>query len=233
MTAMSITSRMSIAEVARRIPSAIEIFEKASIDYCCRGARSLDDAAADAGLMIVELIAQLSALRPIPDEEPLSRVARFLINDHQACIEDHMPALRRVIDKALTAHGTRAPELARIERLFSRFAAASTSHMLDEEVDLLPLVAQLERARDGEAPAPSMRISHRVLGEMVEHEHIHQQLRTMRELAAQAAPECCVVELRAALERFSRLIHFHMHVENNILYPRAIEIENQLRRQLA
>jgi regulator of cell morphogenesis and NO signaling len=165
---------------------------------------------------------------PEQSEAPLGAILRDLIDDHQRCIDSQIPGVRIAIEKAAAEYGEQS--LVRIERLFSRFAAVITSHMLNEERDLLPHIAQLESARNGSSAAPTLRISHRVLGELVEHERLHEQLLTMRLLAAEASAGSATIELRRKLALFARDVNCHMHIENNVLYPRAIEIENRLKR---
>jgi len=232
---MDIRPSSTLAEIARNVPASIEIFERAGIDYCCRGANTLQDAANDAGLSVPVVLEEIEAAKTAPSEyrdwsgETLTSMVEFLIADHKTTIEVAMPTVRRAIATAMARHGS-SPQLLRMERLFSRFASMSTGHMLNEERDLLPHVETLQLANDGSTAPPTLRISHRVLGEFVEHERIHEQLRTMRELALEAAPDCCTLALRQLLERFTRQVHHHVHLENNILYPRAIAIENQLRK---
>jgi len=217
---MQITSRVSVSEAARARDGALAVFDDAGIDYCCRGASSLEDAADDSGLDVGDLIAKLSSL-PEQSEPPLRAIVRELIEDHRRCIGNQIPEVRAAIEKA---------KLVRVERLFSRFAAVITAHMLNEERDLLPHIIQLEQAHNGSSAPPTLRISHRVLGELVEHERLHEQLLTMRLLAAEADDSPATIDVRRKLVVFMRDVNRHMHVENNVLYPRAIEIENRLKR---
>jgi regulator of cell morphogenesis and NO signaling len=217
---MQITARVSVSEAARARHGALGVFDEAGIDYCCRGAASLQDAADDAGLDVYDLIAKLSTLEE-QSEAPLNAIVRELIDDHRRCIGNQIPLVRAAIEKAM---------IVRIERLFSRFAATISGHMSSEERDLLPHIIQLELAENGSAPTPPLRISHRVLGELVEHERLHEQLITMRLLAAEATGTRATIELREKLATFMRDMNRHMHIENNVLYPRAIEIENRLKR---
>jgi len=224
-----LTLDVTVAEVARSIPRSIDLFEDAAIDYCCRGASSLADAAADSGLDPKEFLAAIAILPPAASDAPLSHIVDFLIRDHENCIEQQMPSLRAMIQQAVATHGATSPQLDRIARLFENFAATITSHMLNEECDILPHVERLEQAQNGAIQAPAVRIAQRVLAELVEHERAHGRLRTMSELALQAESDCCTIKLRRALRQFSRQLHYHVHLENNVLYPRAIAIENDLR----
>lgn len=203
------------------------MFDSVDIDYCCRGASSLEDAADDAGIDVEELIAKLGALTE-ESEPALGAIVRELIDDHRRCISHDIPEVRDAIDHARA--GNDEEPLVRVERLFSRFAATITAHMLTEERDLLPNVMQLQVAENGRGPAPMLRISHRVLGELVEHERLHEQLNTMRMLACETTASDATIDLRQKLTSFMHDVQRHMHLENNVLYPRAIDIENRLKR---
>jgi len=102
--------------------------------------------------------------------------------------------------------------------------------VLNEERDLFPFITELEAAISESMGPPRMRISQRVLRELVEHETFHERFRTLRELLDRLPANDTVDTLRRNLIQFSNEVHRHMHLENNVLYPRVIEIENGLRR---
>jgi regulator of cell morphogenesis and NO signaling len=114
--------------------------------------------------------------------------------------------------------------------IFAGYANSVIAHMLNEERDLFPCIQYLEDAANGAAGGPKPRIGQRVLREMVEHETFREKLRTMRELAWQLPPDEAVLELRGQLRACSRDVHQHIHLENNVLYPRAIALENAVKR---
>lgn len=226
---------MTLAEVARRRPRTIDVFEEAGIDYSCKGARSLADAAADAGLSPSDLIGRLCAAagRDADDRDwqnqSLVRLVRGLIEDHEVSIRASMPAVEHTIEEAIASHSANE-DLIRLRRLFSHFAADVAAHMLNEERDLFPCIERLEAAHHTLSAAPNIRIGQRVLGELIEHDRFREQLRTMRELALGVQLAEGTGTIAAELQRFSREVHRHMHIENNVLYPRAIALENELRR---
>lgn len=234
---MTFTPEVTLAEATRLLPEAVGVFEAAEIDYSCQGARSLADAAIDAGYRVDEIIARLESVHYDREAtnwffEPLPTLLRFLTNDHQTAVGGGVPALRILIDDAIAALGE-LPELQRIRNLFDHLAAALASHVLNEECELFPFISALDAANNDLAGPPHMRISQRVLRELVEHESFGDRLRTLRELAARLPAHESVSAFVDALRAFSNDVHRHMHLENNVLYPRAIEIENGLRRTAA
>lgn len=229
---MTLTPDLTLAEVARNLPQAVDIFENAGIDYSCRGARSLGEAAAGVGLSAEELIDEILAA-PVDSSidwtrRPLAELIRFLSEEHEGTIKTTLGWVREAINAAIeTCPG---PEAKRIATLFAGYSLGVTKHMLNEERDLFPLIERVETAASNTSAPPSTRMSQRVLREYVEHETFRERLRTMRELAWQLGNGPAAVELRARLRRCSREVHEHVHLENNILYPRAIEMENEVKR---
>lgn len=223
----AMTPELTVAEIARTMPQAVAVFEEAGIDYSCRGARSLAEAAAGVGFTAEEMAARIAGA-PCDaalnwNDKPLGELTRFLAADHEETIRTTLGALRQSIERC-------GPEARRIAVIFSDYATSVIAHMLNEERDLFPCIQYLEDAANGAGGGPRPRISQRVLREMVEHETFREKLRTMRELAWQLPANEAVLELRAQLRACSREVHQHIHLENNVLYPRAITLENAVKR---
>lgn len=223
-----LTSDMTLAEVARLVPQAMGVFEAAGIDYCCKGARPLADAAEDAGIAAEHLLLRIKTAPRDPsarnwNHEPLHALVRCLVGEHRQLIGHTLPSLQRLLSAAAISGDAR---ITRIARLFADFSERATEHMLIEERDLFPVVEQLE-ASSYSGTHPALRIGHRVLGELVEHEGFHERLRTIRELVSEMGEGCV---LAANFRDLAADIHRHIHLENNVLYPRAMALENELRR---
>ncbi len=231
------TREMTLAEATRLLPEAVAIFEQMEIDYSCQGQSSLTDAAHDAGYHVEEVIENLQSVRSSERstnwfQEPLPALIDFLTSDHRSTLGEHLPALRNRIESSIAAIGE-TPGLLRIRILFGHLANALSTHVLNEEHELFPFINHLDAANNDMLGAPRMRISQRVLRELVEHETFRDRLRTLRELAQRLPTHESVSAFRNDLHSFSTEVHRHMHLENNVLYPRAIEIENGLRRTAA
>jgi regulator of cell morphogenesis and NO signaling len=228
------TRETTLAESTRLRPEAVAIFEEMEIDYSCQGPRSLADAAHDAGYRVEELLGRLESARgpARPSDwfrEPLPALIDFLTSDHRTTLDNNLPALRRRIDEAIEEVGE-ITELRRIRALFRYLSTSLSTHVMNEERELFPFINSLLKAANG---SMKMRISQRVLRELVEHETFRDRLRTLRELAQRLPANDAVDALRKDLKSFSAEVNRHMHLENNVLYPRAIEIENGLRRPAA
>lgn len=223
-------AQRSVGDVADAFPQAVKVFDDAGIDYSCKGAQTLADAAVAAGYGVDELIAFIEET-PGPEDaiewsqRPLDELARYLAEDHADMAENIIPTLRELLESSARQH----PELTNIRRivtLFASLSAAITMHMVHEDRDLFSSLAVKKGGANG---LPNARLSQRVLRELVEHATFREELRTMRELCLLVRDDCAD-EIFCALTEFSRTVHYHMHLENNILYPRAIDLENQLRR---
>lgn len=230
--ATSSTNR-TLSDLMREMPQAAQVFEDAEIDYSCRGAKTLAEAARDAGYKAEEILARLESANEAGAvdwfHKPLSQLVAFLVSDHVKTITVRAPAIREAIERAVDIYGE-IETLRRIRTIFSDIITTIGTHVLKEERELFPCIHDLERAKTGESKPPTNRLGPRVLHELVEHETFNERSRTLQVLAQQLPEDVVVMFLRKELRTFARELHIHMHLENNVLYPRSIEIENELRR---
>jgi len=219
-------SERPVAAVLQMFPHAADVLEDAGIQFCCHGAKPLNEAAASAGYSVDELLAMIEA-RPLPpdivdwSQRPLPELTEFLTADHKDLALRRLPRMRDVIEREIAMH-PHVPRLRRIRMLLADLSAMLTTHMAHEERDLFPWIAAADRG------VCLIRLGQRVLREHVEHRIVCERLRTMTELSARLQLQDG--DLFRELQELSRPIHLHIHLENNVLYPRAIEVENRLRR---
>jgi len=219
-------SERPVAAVLQMFPHAADVLEDAGIQFCCHGAKPLNEAAASAGYSVDELLAMMEA-RPLPpdivdwSQRPLPELTEFLTADHKDLALRRLPRMRDVIEREIAMH-PHVPRLRRIRMLLADLSAMLTTHMAHEERDLFPWIAAADRG------VRLIRLGQRVLREHVEHRIVCERLRTMTELSARLQLQDG--DLFRELQELSRPIHLHIHLENNVLYPRAIEVENRLRR---
>lgn len=224
---------MTLAEVLRVKRGATMLFDDIGVDYACGGGTSVKTAAAAIGLTANELVGLLRASdgRTGTDwyKESLADLTRHLATDHRSLNVGLLPRVRAALDAAVECHGHLAL-LNRMGELVDSLAEVLAEHAMSEERELFPIVVRLEAAAAStEVEAPHTRISPRVLREFVEHETIRDRVHTVRDLAADLLLDCDVHVLASHLRTFQHHLHEHMHLENNVLYPRAIAIENGLR----
>jgi regulator of cell morphogenesis and NO signaling len=228
------TPDLTLSEVIRRLPEAVNVFEETEIDYSCQGARSLADAAKDGGYGAEDLIARLETARRRNNakdwfEESLTDLLQYLTGDHRITLDDRIPTIQSEIERVIGSLGE-VEEIQRIRILFSHLSESLSTHVMNEERELFPFITDLDAAVSESMGPPRMRISQRVLRELLEHETFRDRFRTLRELAERLPDNEVVDALRRDLKLFSNEVQRHMHLENNVLYPRAIDIENGLRR---
>ena len=216
-----------VADVLQTFPQAADVFEDAGIQFCCHGAKPLSDAAAAAGYTVDELLSIIEA-KPIPADavdwsvRPFAELTEYLAADHKDLALRRIPRLRDVVEREIATH-PHVPRLRRIRLLLADLTSMITTHMAHEERDLFPWIASAERPG-----VRLIRFGQRVLREHIEHRVVCERLRTMIELSSRLQLQNG--DLYRELQDFARPIHLHIHLENNVLYPRAIEVENRLRR---
>jgi len=224
---------MTLSEVLRVKRAATTLFDDIGIDYACGGRTSVKTAAAAIGLTANELVGLLRASERKTGTDwyaaPLADLTRHLAHDHQSLNIGLLPRVRAALDAAVECHGHLAL-LNRMNELVDSLSQLLVEHATAEERELFPMVVRLEAAAGSrDVEAPHSRISPRVLREFVEHETIRDRVHTVLDLAGDLLLECDVHVLAKHLRTFQHHLHEHMHLENNVLYPRAIAIENGLR----
>jgi len=238
---MTITAEKTVKELALESLSATRVFEKLGIDYCCGGKLSLERAcqaanvpfeqAVDA-LEMAELAAQASSKERNWAEAPLTELIAHIRNTHHKYTRDEIARLSPLADKVCRVHGAKHPELAEIRATFQALSAELTTHLMKEEMMLFPYIERMEEAlaaKDPMLPSPFGSVSNPVAMMMHEHDDAGSALRDLRRASNDFTPppEACVSyqTLYKALAEFESDLHRHIHLENNILFPRAVAME--------
>jgi regulator of cell morphogenesis and NO signaling len=222
-------------------PSATRVFEKLGIDYCCGGNRSLEEACSTANLSADEVLDSLEAAeraaQPTQQDrdwqtEPLAELIAHINNTHHKYTREEIARLGPLFDKVCSVHGENHSELTHMRATFRGLAQELTMHMMKEEMVLFPYVVRMEEAViQGEPvlPPPFGTVENPVAMMMHEHDSAGEALRSMRQASAgyNPPPDACVSyqTLYQALAGFEADLHQHIHLENNILFPRAIAME--------
>lgn len=238
---MTTTAERTVRELALENSNATRVFERLGIDYCCGGSKSLREACSAANLDIEQVSNSLRAAdhraeAATSDRDwlntSLAELIEHIQNTHHVFTRDEIARLTALLDKVCSVHGQRHPELLEIQESFSNLSHELTLHMLKEERILFPYVLGMESAfthRNRLPVAPFGRVQNPVA--MMEHEHdsAGNALCAMREAShGYTVPvDACVSyqTLYSALASFEADLHQHIHLENNILFPRAIAME--------
>lgn len=227
-----LTQSTTLVDAIRLRPQSLTVLEDLGIDYACSGATTIQAAATSVGLTAPELLAMLTANADQAARDwnatALSELTRFLTDDHRYILAELLPHLRESIATAMEMHGP-LPLLRRMFELENHLRESIAVHAGSEEDELFPIVEGLEAAAASHGTQPSLRIAARVLREVIEHESLRDRLHALRDLANELLLCCEVPAVNLALRALQKQLHQHMHIENNVLYPRAIAIENGLR----
>jgi len=228
------TNTKSIGELALEIPHAIAVLEKWKIDYCCQGRRSVAEACADAGVTTSELM-QAIGTTPVVDDarnwsgESLETLQQYIIDTHHVFTRQAMETVNVLSEKVARRHGPGHPEVLRVRELVVALINDLEPHMMKEEIVLFPYVAAMERGEPAQHCFGTVKNPVRMM--MMEHDAVGGLLRDLREATGDyALPDDACLSFRALYERLIELeedLHKHIHLENNVHFPRAIAMEEQ------
>jgi regulator of cell morphogenesis and NO signaling len=241
---MSLDATRTVREFATEIPGATRTFEKLGIDYCCGGAKSLRDACAHAQLPVDDVLRALEqgsnfklasdAAAPDFSGARLGDLVEHIVTKHHAFVKQELPRIHQLLNKVVSVHGKRRPELGKMQPVFEHMSAELISHMAKEERVLFPYIVALEEAIADGTPVP--RPAFGTVGNPIhmmelEHDSAGADLKEISALSSGYNPpdDACFSykTLYAALKEFEADLHQHVHLENNILFPQAIALEHQ------
>jgi regulator of cell morphogenesis and NO signaling len=237
-----INTGMTVREVAMELPQSTRLFEKLRIDYCCGGSRPLSEACASAGVDVGEVMEMLADVTQSKDttapdfqNTSLPELITHILDTHHVFTKSEMERLQSLTDKVLGAHGGNHPELIHLSELWQRLCADLKPHMFKEEQVLFPYMIALAQAADHKwaAPfAPFGTVNNPISMMMREHDTAGEIVRELRALTSdyKAPADACISyqTLYQALENFEKDLHQHIHLENNILFPKALAMESTL-----
>ena len=236
---MPLNATQTVRELAAELPNAARVFEKLGIDYCCGGARSLEEACAAAKLPVDQVLQSLQTetASPSPTDwnvASLADVIEHIVATHHGYVKSETPRLEQLIAKVVSVHGKNHSELLKVQASFRGLAEELAHHMMKEEQILFPYVVEMERTATAHRPIrPPMfgTVRNPVHMMMMEHDSAGAALHAIREATSgfAAPPDACVSynALYRALQEFEADLHQHIHLENNILFPRAVEMEQR------
>jgi len=229
----------TVREIALQQPTAIRVFEQFGIDYCCGGRKPLAEACATANLKIDMVIAALEAAENKPEAEvegwagrPLESLASHIMATHHVYVKRELPRLAELAQKVVNRHGSTQPELPMIATTLMRLDEELTQHLAKEEAILFPYIAALEQSISTGSAKPDScfgTIANPIAMMTQEHDAAGVLLAEIRRLSGNfTTPVGACPTFHAffdGLKEFELDLHQHIHLENNILFPRAIALE--------
>jgi regulator of cell morphogenesis and NO signaling len=220
---------------------AASVFQRHRIDFCCGGDRPVGEACRQQGVDERALVEELEAVTSTPGDVPrfnawdLDFLAAYIVTNHHAYVRRAVETIGAHTQKVASVHGDRHPETLEIARHFAAVAEEMTQHMLKEERMLFPYVTSLAEAARSSRPAPSApfgTVANPIRMMEMEHRAAGDALAAIRRLSRDFAPPddaCTTYRVTyKELEEFETDLHRHVHLENNVLFPKALELERAL-----
>jgi regulator of cell morphogenesis and NO signaling len=227
-----IDTKTQVAKIAREHPSTVRVFQRHGIDFCCGGKRPLDVVCHERGIAPDLLLGELSEACREPgetdawDRAPLRELIAHIVSRYHGAVRRELPILVQLADKVAGCHGEHHPELAEVRDLLVALHEEMLTHMGKEEQILFPLIERLE---DG-SQVLAFPLDGPVAAMEDDHEQVARILARIRSLTSDFTPptDACnsfrgLYQGAADLEADT---HVHIHLENNVLFPRAQELED-------
>jgi regulator of cell morphogenesis and NO signaling len=229
----------TLAQIVTEKHQAATVFEKYHLDFCCKGKRPLSDALVERQLPTEQVVKELEEVfaKNLNDDAAmfhyihLSQLCDYIVGTHHAYVKQSLPQIYAYLEKIAFKHGNRHPELQEIFQLFSQLKEELSEHMFKEEEVLFPRIKEIEKnfternscsipvAGYIESPVAVMEHEHDQAGDLME------QIRIKTNNYTPPVDACTTYRVAfASLLAFEADLHQHVHLENNILFPKAIVI---------
>jgi len=232
----------TVGEMVAKDYRKAQVFKKYGIDFCCGGKKTLSEVSQKKGISLEELKAELKAAENVEsgssisfDKWELDFLSDYITNTHHQYIKDNIPFISELAQKVARVHGANHPEAVQTAAVFERAAQDLSLHLVKEEKILFPFIKELVAAKRNNSVLPDSSfgdVANPI--EMMESEH-EQAGEDMEEIKAltnnyQVPADACTSYrlLYQKLEEFENDLHKHVHLENNILFPKALELEKEL-----
>ena len=237
---MQIDPSLPVRDLALGVAGASAVFDAHRIDYPCAGGRSLRDACAAHGIPLDRVLHDLAASADpralSPDAEwlvvPVSELTRFIVQTHHAYARSELARIRTPLEEVVRAHGAERPELFEVRRLVSALEASLLPHMRREETLLFPYIERRDQAARARRPFEGAgSIANPIHAAMRDHQQEDLFLSSISEATRGYALTGWEVVgpsrvLYGGLEALAADLRHHFHLENNVLFPRALELES-------
>lgn len=232
----------TVGDIVAKDYRKADVFKKYGIDFCCGGKRTLSQVCQKHDVDVQSLERDLLAVdkQPLmPSQDfyswDLNFLCDYIVNTHHKYVVKAMPLIFEYTQKVERAHGGTHPEVVEIAGLFTKIMDEFNLHMLKEEQILFPYIKNLATAKekeiDPESP-PFGTVQNPIDMMELEHENVGEMMNVIRQLSNNYTPPvgaCATYKIAyAKLNEFENDLHQHIHIENNILFPRAVALENEL-----
>ena len=228
---MTITETTTIADIASELPTSVRVFQRHGIDFCCGGKKPIGVVCREHGLDFTEMTRAIEASRDTVgtdtrdwSREPLSTLTAHIVTVYHQPLREELPRLKAMAERVARVHGGKALYLARLEAIVAELYTDLLTHMRKEEMMLFPAIDELARGDAGrvfpiDGPIHVMEYEHDHAGSLLE------ELRVIT--GGYHVPDWACATTRALYQGLAELeaaMHVHVHLENNVLFPRALDL---------
>jgi regulator of cell morphogenesis and NO signaling len=226
---------LTIGDIVADDFRAAALFKEAGIDFCCGGNKSLTQACEEKGVDPTEFVKELIGLKLTPisrgqnfNEWDLGFLCDYIVNNHHSYVSKTLPELVFYTQKIASVHGGHHPELFEVATLFAKINEELLQHLKNEEEILFPAIKYL---LEGKSPEAAELIKSEISRMQDEHEFAGGAMDKINELTGNYhIPDDACNTYRVSLkllEEFEDDLHIHVHLENNILYPKALKLADK------
>ncbi|RKD16193.1 iron-sulfur cluster repair di-iron protein [Pelobium manganitolerans] len=235
------SSDETIGEMVTKDFRKAQVFKKFGIDFCCGGKKTVKEVCERKGIDVAVVEKELNSFNEREntyfdfDSWELDFLADYIVNTHHKYVKESLPFMTELANKVARVHGDGHPELIRIAQIFSNVAQDFGLHLMKEEKILFPYIKEMVAAKNtgaSIAPAPFGQVNNPTQMMETEHEQAGEDMAAIRQLSndytlPQGACNSYTI-LFKKLEEFENDLFTHVHLENNILFPKAIALEKEL-----
>lgn len=232
-------SAKTVREIAVELPVATRIFEEFRIDYCCGGRTMFLEACRNAAAdpeKVSQSIQKVIETEKTNDFEwlkttTLTNLINYIVEKHHTFTRDEIVNLSALMAKVVNKHGERNLSLFQLEKLFNELCHDLIQHLMKEEQVLFPYILELENSGEIVSMPCFGTVQNPIKMMLMEHDSAGDFLQKMREITDNySVPEGACLSFSALysrIEAFERDLHQHIHLENNVLFPLAAELEQK------
>lgn len=238
---MNTLEQLTVGEYVANDFRTAALFSKYGIDFCCKGNRTLEEVCAKKDINPIDLENEIQAILETKSDHAIdfkswspSLLIEYIVEKHHSYVEEKTPVILQFLDKLCKVHGERHPELFEINSLFKLSAGDLAQHMKKEELILFPFIQKMVKAQKEnqsiqephfgtvENPIAMMKDEHTIEGDRFA------KIATLTDGFTPPADACTTYKVAfQMLKEFEQDLHKHIHLENNILFPKAIALQEQ------
>ena len=235
MAFIEFTNHTRLGQIAAVFPPSMRVLEAHGLDYCCGGQRELGEACAAAGFAADKVLEELQQLRSSHSAATkdwsaasITELVEHLLATHHEFTRTELARLAPLMDKVARVHGENHPELNAIRTFFIEISDDLGPHLMKEEQVLFPYMLALDAGQT--APSCFGTVANPIRAMLAEHDLVGELLHRIRDLSRDfSLPEGACGSYQSLFMGLADLeadLHQHIHLENNVLFPKAVALED-------